>query len=68
MSYESEIKEAGIFDFTVILIIQFSSFQVVRDQWDISANIVLNPNWHELREQEKYSSIEPPRNTFYKTQ
>ena len=27
-----------------------------------------NPNWHELRKQEKSSSLEPPRSKFYKTQ
>ena len=27
-----------------------------------------NPNWHELREQEKYSSLASPKSTFYKTQ
>ena len=28
----------------------------------------LNPNWHELRKQEKCSSLAPPRSKFYKTQ
>ena len=28
----------------------------------------LNPNWHELRKQEKCSSLAPPRSIFYKTQ
>ena len=27
-----------------------------------------NPNWHELRKQEKCSSLAPPRSKFYKTQ
>ena len=27
-----------------------------------------NPNWHELRKQEKCSSLVPPRSKFYKTQ
>ena len=29
---------------------------------------ILNPNWHELRKQEKCSSLAPPRSKFYKTQ
>ena len=29
---------------------------------------LFNPNWHELRKQEKCSSLEPPRSKFYKTQ
>ena len=29
---------------------------------------VINPNWHELRKQEKCSSLGPPRNKFSKTQ
>ena len=28
----------------------------------------LEPNWHELRKQEKCSSLASPRNKFYKTQ
>ena len=28
----------------------------------------LNPNWHELRKQEKCSSLAQPRSKFYKTQ
>ena len=28
----------------------------------------INPNWHELREQEKHYSLAPRRSTFYKTQ
>ena len=27
-----------------------------------------NPNWHELRKQEKCSSLAPPRSKFYNTQ
>ena len=33
-----------------------------------TGNESINPNWHELREQEKCSSFAPPRSTFYKTQ
>ena len=32
------------------------------------ASCCIKPNWHELRKQEKYSSLAPPRSTFYKTQ
>ena len=28
----------------------------------------INSNWHELRKQEKCSSLAPPGSTFYKTQ
>ena len=28
----------------------------------------INPNWHELLEQEKCSSLPPPRGIFYETQ
>ena len=30
--------------------------------------LLLNPNWHELRKQEKCLSLAPPRRNFYKTQ
>ena len=30
--------------------------------------VEFNPNWHELRKQEKCSSLAPPRSKFYKTQ
>ena len=31
-------------------------------------DLKLNPHWHELWKQEKYSSLAPPRRIFYKTQ
>ena len=39
------------------------------DFWPPNGPIVhrINPNWHELRKQEKCSSLAPPRSTFYKT-
>ena len=39
-----------------------------RAQCKMMALILLNPNWHELRKQEKCSSLAPPRSIFYKTQ
>ena len=29
---------------------------------------IFNPNWHQLRKQEKCSPLAPPRSKFYKTQ
>ena len=38
--------------------------QLKKVQEDIGYGF-FNPNWHELREQEKCSSLGPPRSTLY---
>ena len=35
----------------------------LKSHWSLS----INPNWHELRKQEKCSSLVQPRSKFYKT-
>ena len=34
----------------------------------LALSVVINPNWHELWKQQKWSSLAPPRRIFHKTQ